>query len=412
MRRIMLLLCLLPFCLTAQKGKDSDAYFNYLEQLYLENTSGLFNSFLQQELRQHSKMYPNSSNQSQVLYMLANINYQSNRITAAIVDYLRLLYQFPQSNSSLQVKKDFPEILDKCTNLQVQMVRDTLISTAGRTTPTTKENGWFEMISFLYGLQIDTLSSLLLQQINDYRIQFGKESKYNDILLFWSANISRNLNRKAAAFAYYRQLIAMYPGSDLHCKALLNAAIAANTCPGNLENARNYYMEVINNYTGSDEAAEAQYYLAVLYEDSLKLLNEALCNYHLFAENYPGHELVRLVLKNSGKLAMKLKKWPEASEAWQKYYELSPKDSTSIDVLKTLINLNLEKQKNYENGAQILLIYAVQFNDPQKMYLAAQIYANTLKDKNKAKETCSKIIELFPESAFAPKAKKLLDELN
>jgi len=408
----VLIYLLIPFCLTAQKSRDNDAYFNFLEQMYLENTGSRNNSFLLKELRLHLKIYPDSPNQPQILHMLADINYQSSRIPDAVVIYLRLLFQFPQSESSVQVKKDFPEILNKCTSLEDEAAKDSIISAVSRTIPSSKESGWFEMISFLYSTQIDTLSSLLLEEINEFRQLYGRESTYNDLLLFWSAQLMEKLDQNSSAYAAYRQLIAMYPESELYKNALLQAAMAVFRCPVNLQAARNYFLEVINNFAESKEAAEAQFYLAKLYNDSLRQAEEALNSYQLFVENHPENELVLQALQCWGKLAAKLEKWPEAAEAWQQYYELSPKDSTSIDVLKTLINIHLEKQKNYENGARILLIYAEQFKDPQKMYLAAQIYANTLKNKDNAKETCRKLIELFPESVYAAQAEKLLEELN
>jgi len=109
----ILIYFLIPFCLAAQQGKDNDAYFNFLEQIYLENSAGFYNSFLENELHKQLNMFPESMNQPQILHMLADIRYQNKRIPAAVVTYLRLLFQFPQSESALQVKKDFPEILDK-----------------------------------------------------------------------------------------------------------------------------------------------------------------------------------------------------------------------------------------------------------------------------------------------------------
>jgi len=312
----------------------------------------------------------------------------------------------------LQVKKDFPEILDKCTSIESKASRDSIISAVTRIIPTTKENGWFEMISFLYSTQLDTLSSLLLEEIDEFSLNYGRKSRYNDLLLFWSAQLLEKLGRNPDAYASYRRLIALYPESELYKNALLRAAMAVFSCPVNLQTSRNFFLEVINNYAESEEAAEAQFYLAKLYRDSLRQAEEALRSYQLFVENHSDHELVPQALKCWGKLAARLEKWPEAGEAWQQYYERSPKDSASIDVLKTLITIHLEKLKNYETGSGFLLIYAEQFNNPQKMYLASQIYANTLKDKGKAEDTCRKLIKLFPESAYAPQAEELLRELK
>jgi len=404
-------LFLIPTLLLAQ-NEINDAYFNYLQQIYFENNSGDYNSFLRNELNQYLQIIPNTSQQQQILNMLAHVEFSGNHYPQAFLNYVKIVFFYPQSKTAEQAKTILSKLFNRFPNIQFAMLRDTIFSVLQNRTPSASiQEAWFEFISFIYGLQADTLNALLIKDIQKFRVHYGLQFKNDDVLLFWCGHLAERIKEPTAALGFYRELLALHPQSVWRNKTLLRLGQVAEICPGHLQEAKDYLLEVINAEAGGSEAATAQFTLAALYADSLHQQTEALANFKLFVETYPEHPLKKTALQRLGALAVHLKKWPEAAEARQQFYEAFPDDSSAVTVLENLTRIYLEHLKDYERGAQTLLLYGARFNNPQKMYLAAQIYANRLKDKRQAKVVCRKLIKAFPKSEFAQKAKKLLKSL-
>lgn len=408
----ILAILLLPLLICAQTLKDSDAYFNFLQQLYFENTDGRYNDFLRQELQQHLRLYPLSAKQAQIFTMLAATEMKSGLKRRAFLNYLKTLFIYPKSASAQSVRKILPAVLDSLPGIQLKMNRDSILSEIVQITPLPVQEGWFEMISFIYSLEIDTLNLPLQKEIRNFRAAYGIKSKNDPILLFWRARLCRNRLQRNSALACYRELLALHPNTDLKKDVLLEMGRICHYCTGKAKQALEYYLETINSFAGTEEAASAQFLLACLYEDSLNAFDLALTNYQLYIDENEGHHFYQEGLARLARLAGRLKKWPQAAGAWQLLYEQELPDSTARAVLEHLSAIYLEQEKNYEQGAKILLLYALRFKDPEKMYAAARIYNSELHDHKRAKETFAKLLELFPKSEYADKAKEAVSKMK
>lgn len=274
------------------------------------------------------------------------------------------------------------------------------------------EESWFEMLSFVFGLQLSPLYPPLLQQIDDFRIRYGLHSKYDPVLIFWTAQIYDSQKKFYRALALCRQLLALHPTTNIRKNVLLAMGRISHHCPGCAKKAEKYYLETINTYSDSKEAALAQYYLSCLYEDSLAQPQIALNQLQLYVENYPQHSSYKEALQRMAHLAYRLKKWNIAASAWQMCFEKStPPDSLSKEALTRLIEIQLERQKNYKQGAKSLVLYAIHFEDERKMFRAIQIYALKLHDKKKALETLQKMKVIFPNSELLHKSRSIVEEI-
>ncbi|HID40487.1 MAG TPA: tetratricopeptide repeat protein [Calditrichaeota bacterium] len=411
-----LLLLVIPFFAFAQQGdKNSDRRFNFLEQIYLENDRNQYNEFLIQNFNEFLLLHPDEEVGSDILWMLGSLYKIENKPYNSLLAFLKILYFHPtqamadsaRSQISLLIQRtDNPDLLEKSSLIKEKMESQLPFEN--------KAANHFELLSFLFTLQIPGFNKILLKEIDRYRQLYGDRSNKEDVLIFWQGHLNENLKRFWQASVNYSLLLYLYPHSSLKADALLRSGLIEYKKLGLCEQAAQRFIEIINSYPGTDIAGEAQFHLGKMNQTVLKNNEEALNNYQLLIDAFPEHARRAESMLYSGEILEKEGRYAEAAHYYNMFYRYFSTDPLADKILLKLANLYAKYLDNPKQAAAILLTYAGQFPNtpeaPSALYRAAKLYKKT-EEKDKAGEICRRLLEKYPNSSYANKAMKMLKGL-
>ncbi len=398
-----------------QAGKEAEKRFNFLEQLYMENDRGQYDDFLIQNFDNFVLIHPNSKTDAEVLWMLGTLYEKESKPYRALLTFLKIMYFHPaytladsarEHIALLSRRSENPDLLEKSSFIKEKIK-----------TPLPFENraaNHFELLSFLFTLQVPGFNRVLLEEINRYRLLYSDSNTKEDVLLFWQGQLNENLKRFWQASASYSLLLHLYPQSSLQALSLLRLGIIDYKKLGLYEQAVQHFIEIINSYPGTDIAGEAQFHLGNMNQTVLKNNEEALNNYQLLIDAFPEHTRRGESMRRCGEILEKEGRYAEAVQYYTMFYSYFSTDSLADKILLKLANLYVKQLDNPQQAASTLQTYARQFPDspdaPSALYRAAKLYKKMGK-KSKAGETCRILLEKYPNSSFAKKAKKMLKGL-
>lgn len=396
---------------------DESTYFNYLQQTYFENTKGKLNRFLIEEFYQYQLTFPNSDQDDQVLWMLGDIFEKENKQYSALIKYIKIYFLHPKSKLIEQVRLRIKALLSSMKDLEFTQKKDQISKQIIKNYPLQNyQDAYFEWLSFIYSLNISRLNSVLLKEINLYNQIFKDSFKTNDVLCFWQGCLYEKENNINMAAANYTKLLTLYPESIFRSLALYKTAYFNYSKFCEYNKAIDGFLEVINSYSTSDSAGNAQFYLAELYETGLKNNDEALNNYRLLLEAFPDNPLCLKALKRIAKISYSKKQYEDAAAAYMQLFEKYPDDDFAPEALDKIEIIYSGKFNDFERSASILKLYASHFktheNAAEHLYRAAEIYAFKLDNISEAVSVCQQIIKGFKGSDYADKAEKLIKKLQ
>ena len=397
MKQIALFFLLLFSSLLAQENNPDT--FSFIQQLYFENSQHQFDPYLLEEIPALLESAAPNEQTEELLWMLASTEEWNGLKYKALLNYYKILFLYPQS-------KFKEESIDKIrTCIGVCELSDSLYHFLDKTTGyIDTQEGDFAFISFIYQANSDSLTAVLVDEI-DLFVKIYPASMYEDILLFWKGKLRAKQNQPFYAEAIFRRILYQYPKSTLRADVLLALADIYWHQIGNLNRATEIFYELINSFPENKYGGNAQFYLSELLADSLKNQTESNNNYRLFCQNYPEHPFVARAWKRMGDAALKGKNLLEARNYYQQSYERAKDDSLISGVLQKMEAISFEL-KDYKNAAQILLVEAKNENSAKKMLRAAKLYREILNDKAEAKKILLRIIENFPGTSAAQEAER------
>ncbi len=392
MKRTTIILYLLLLFNTGSVFSQAErkGYFEFLQQIYFENTQHQYDTFLLDKMQSLQLHHLSPAEYEQVLWMISNLELNTGQSSSAFCHFFRLASLFPQSTFVQQSK----HLLD---SLSIVLALPETVPAYLKQIPfiPNLEEAFFNEISFLYSQNSDPLRSALLLEINDFLTHFP-DSKFGDILLFWEGVLNEQLNAYHESEVLYRIVLQLYPNSPVSGQAELNLSFLYLNHLKKVRKARVHLLNIINTYSDKPIAGDAQFALARIYDDSLKNSEEALLYYQMYTKHFSDSAQVLYALRRSGELNESLQKWEEAALAFEKLYEYAPTDTLALHALKHLEEIYLTKLKAYEKAARILLIESRVLRDPQKLKQAAEIYKTYLHDPDKSQNILDNISKLFP----------------
>ena len=412
----ILLFLFLPLGIVAQEqNREASRRFAVLEQLYMENDRNQYTRFLITDFNAFLLRYPGSENDAEILSMLANLYEHTGQPYRAVLTHFKTIFLHPisaQADSARSRIEDliqqarYPQLLEKAEPLRNKL--HTQIPFENRAV------NHFELLSFLYQLQIPPLNGILLEEFNRYEQLYGDTGEKEDILLLWKGRLFEALEEYGSAVGCYRLLLHLFPQSSLKAEALLRTGIVEYSRMGQDEKAMHNFIEIINSFPGTDVAGEAQFHLGRLYQLNRHNAEEALNNYQLLVETFPEHPRRAEALRYCAQILEKEKRYPEAVKYYNLFFSHFADDSLADTILLKMADLYEQQLNNPPQAAATLLTFARRF--PQDAYAPAALYRAALlykqaKQTEKVRTTCTLLINEYPRSPEAEKAKKLLDEL-
>ncbi len=393
-----------------------DAYFEWLSFIYSLNISQL-NSVLLKEINLYNQIFKDSFKNNDALCFWQGCLYEKeNKQYSALIKYIKIYFLHPKSKLIEQVRLRIKALLSSMKDLEFTQKKDQISKQIIINYPLQNyQEAYFEWLSFIYSLNISRLNSVLLKEINLYNQIFKNSFKNNDALCFWQGCLYEKENNINMAAANYTKLLALYPESIFRSLALYKTAYFNYSKFGEYNKAIDGFLEVINSYSTSDSAGNAQFYLAELYETGLKNNDEALNNYRLLLEAFPDNPLCLKALKRIAKISYGKKQYEDAAAAYMQLFEKYPDDDFAPEALDKIETIYSVKFKDFERSASILKLYASHFktheNAAEHLYRAAEIYAFKLDNISEAVSVCQQIIKGFKGSDYADKAEKLIKKL-
>ncbi len=269
-------------------------------------------------------------------------------------------------------------------------------------------------LSFLQSIHLSTIEAITLGEIEHYKNLFQKDAKDMDAVLFWQAQNYKRNQKYDAAILNFSKVCSLYNQSPFVPDAMLELARLSASYKKNKGKARDYLIELINQFPDSKLTGDAQFELAQLYEKVYKDRKEAFTNYNLQVNAFPKNKHHFTALLRMAAISEQDSNYNEAIIANMRIVE-DEGDAASINkALKNIIRLSLEKTDDFRLAAKTMALFAHQFPEnkdaPKYLYRAGKIYIEELKDFKKASEAFDLLTKTYPESDYIKKIKTLLSQ--
>ncbi len=410
--KTFVLILLLSFGLLAQNDRLNDR-FAFLQQMYFENTNGIYDTFLETELQTFLQKYPRFEQRDQLLWMLAEVQLNAHKPFAAFIYYLKIPTLFPKSRIAPEARKKIRQLLSHTKNAALLEKRDSILTYINRKKYfDSPQEAAIDLYNFLFALNIPKLNRPLLNDLNTHFRSCKAQNSESDILLFLKGKLNESLGRYATAEATFRQLLALCKKSLLRADALYQTAFIDYKHLQKLEDAKNGFVQIINSFPDNENAPKAQFYLAELYADRLDSLNAGIDNYRLFVDAFPDHPLFRKAFKRLTLLLFKTKRYEEAVTLIGLHLNKHAQDSTFYSLVDSMAHIFVKRFKKYEYAARCYVLLSAanphSARNPYYLYQAARIYRKYLKDVGRAKDICQRLRKNYPDSPYATKCQLLI----
>ncbi len=394
---------------------NETVYFNYVQQTYLEHGSDAsWKDFLHDELVHFQERFPNDVNEDHILWMLANLNFTFDDYDAALLYYTKLIYLHPNSQFVKSVQTIMDSILNSRNSMKVIPYEEKLKFCAEKKQAfASHQEACFGWLNFIFSFEYKPFYTLLTDEITLYERIYQQSIDNGDVLCYWRAFICENRQQWPAAVGWYDKVIVLFPQSSLRDEALYHYARIYYRRLGQIDPARDAFLEVINSYPRSELAGYAQFYLAELYQDHLQNNEEALHNYRLFTEAFPDHPFNLKALERIAAITMHEEKYEEAASALMQLFKQYPDSSSAPAALEKIAEIFLVHLQNHKRAARTYVLFATTYSDHPKaaqyLYKAAELYLKRLKDRKTAEDIFQQIRSNFKDSPYVQKAKLLLE---
>jgi TolA-binding protein len=391
-------------------------YFSYLTETFNKRNSDI-SDYLISEFNFYLQIYADAPHIDETLFMLATLYEEDKEYPEAFISFLKIKYLVPNSAKRSDAITGINQLVHnkagrtfkgKRTLIDEKMIAP--ISFIDR------NSAFFEYLELLHKLDIEDINELLQHEISLYLSIYSKEAKNYDQLLFWYAELYEKSKDWQEAVAAYTKLIYLSGESSLIPQTLFRIAYLQYKETGQYEEATANFTQLLNDYQESDVAGDAQFYLAEMYQEEFDNNQEAINNYLKLIETYPKNKNAVEALKRVAEIHEKQDRFEQAISTYYQIFELFPEDSYASKALLEIESLYRRKLHDYQKAIEILKLYTTQYPNnedaAERLYDAAELFEDELKDKQAAIDTYTEVIDKFPDSKYAKRAKNKIEDLS
>ncbi len=311
------------------------------------------------DLRVFVDQHPDAADAPEALSLLA----RQEDYRPAMVDWLRLAYEYPDSPFAQKAKSEYLDIVNRKMRSKLQAG---LTSLAKTPEDAEKSDRLAQMIYGLSDKSGDALYDPLLVEARRFEVRFP-DYKDGDRILWSLAQLHMADGKLAAVVLVYRELLAR---------------------------------------EGSPFQDKAQFAMADLYAERLKKYKEAADAYQEFVKNYPDSERVLPALE---KLAVvygdRLEQYPLAVETYERIIKLFPKSDGALRAFNAEAKMQRDRLKQSDEAVKTYERLAGQFTYPpagEALLAAADICRKDLQDYKHEVALRVKLAADFPAAKEAP----------
>jgi TolA-binding protein len=323
-----------------------------------DQNSELRNAALE-DLRVFVQQHPDIDAAPEVLAILA----RQEDYRPAMVDWLHLVYEYPESGVALKAKSEYLDLVNKKMSGKL---RPGLMALAKSPDAEDKAERLAVLVYGLAEKSGDALYEPAAAEIRRFQVRFP-DYKSNDRILWSLAQLHLADGKNAAALMTYRELLS---------------------------------------YQGSPYREKSQFATGELFSDKLKRYKDAVDTFQAFIEQYPDSAQVLEALQRVAVLyADRLDQAPLAVETLERIITLFPKTDGALRAFNEEAKLQRGRLKSPEDALKTYLRLAEEFRYPQAaeaLMNAADVARRDLKDFKREVELRSKIAADFPLVKEAP----------
>jgi TolA-binding protein len=399
-------------------GQDkADTHYQLLDDAYKNISVTDSVDFIISEIESYALLYPNSKQEDELLFRLGKLYERENQHARQLTTLVKLILlhgESPIVTRSLQIM-DSLIVFDPGLDLK-EDEEEAIRQLGNHPSQKNYRMAYLGYLSFLQSIHLSTIEAITLQEIEHYKNLFLKDAKDMDAVLFWQAQIYKRNQKYDAAILTFSKVCSLYSQSPFVPEAMLELARLSASYKKNKGKARDYLIELINQFPASKLTGDAQFELAQLYEKVYKDRKEAFTNYNLQVNAFPKNKHHFTALLRMAAISEQDSNYNEAIIANMRIVEDEGDPASVNAALKNIIRLSLEKTYDFRLAAKTMALLAHQFPEntdaPKYLYRAGKLYIEELKDFKNASEAFDLLIKNYPQSVYIKKIKSLLNQAD
>jgi len=390
--------------------------FSYLQDAFSKRNSDVM-EYLIGECNQYLLTFWESPNVDEVQFMLGNMYEDESMYAEAFLSYLKIKFIHPNSDRRNDSVSNLNQIVHNKAEGTFSEKRKDIDELVSQTLSFTDRNtAYYDYIKYVFELNIGDLNAILLKDIETYTIIYAKSVKNIDQLYFWIGSLYKRSSDWNQAILAYHKIKYISTESVLLPQALYQIGLLQYQETGKYTEAKDTFISLITSHPDLSVAGDAQFYLAELYENKLDNPDEAVTNYRVLVESYPENRFAVESLKRVAQIMEDKDNYVEAIASYYQIFELYPENNYTPEALLEIENLYHNRLENYDKAIETLKLYATQFSQredaAERLFDAGDIYRDDLENKQAAIDTYNEVINKFPTSDYAERAKDRIQDLT
>jgi len=327
------------------------------------------------------------------------------------VDFLRIVYEYPDSKLALKAKSAFLEGAAKKLPGRLKAAESDLVKTPQSQDKTER---LALLIEKLASSMEDSLYDTSVEEVRRFQVRFPDYPASDKIQ--WSlGQLHEKAGKSGAALLAYRKLMSVYPDSGLLADAQFSIGTLYADSLKDYKQAIDAFLEVVDKYPDSAKVQAALQRAAQLYSDRLKQYELAVELDQKIVKLFPKTDAALKAFKDAAMLQRERLKQP--AEAIKTDQDLAAMFAPSaVEALLDAATIARKDLTDYKQEVEIrhgiAKNYPASKDAAEQLFEAAYVAETDLKDTEQATTLYKELQTNFPISKQAKKAGDRLAKLG
>ncbi len=355
------------------------------------------------DLRAFTERYPDAEMRPDALFLAASLRQKRGDVKGGLVDFLRIVYEYPDSKLALKAKSAFLEGAARKLPGRLKVAESDLVKTPQSDDKTER---MALLIEKLATAMEDSLYDTTVEEVRRFQIRFPDYPASDKIQ--WSlGQLHEKAGKSGAALLAYRELMSVYPDSALLPDAQFTIGSLYADSLRDYKQAIDAFLEVVDKYPDSPKVQQALQRAAQLYSDRLKQYELAVELDQKIVKLFPKTDAALKAYKDAATLQRERLRQPgDAIKTDQGEADMFP--SAAVEALLDAATIARKDLTDYKQEIEIrhgiAKNYASVKEAPEQLFEAGYVAENDLKDPVQAAALYKELQTIFPSSKQAKKA--------
>ncbi|PCI37115.1 MAG: hypothetical protein COB53_07400 [Elusimicrobia bacterium] len=352
-----------------------------------------------------------SERADEIQLFMIEIRRKQKRPVDAVIEALKLLYEYPGSKWAFNAKRIIQEITAK----RFKRSREKITAiTEGPRIGMSRPQRLGAMLQNLASFSDPNFYSMITAEFRDFFKRYPGYTDRDSLSFLLAGLHTRNGSPRPAVFLYER-ILALSEKKDLKASAQNAVGDLYAGALDDPERAVGAYQALADGFPEFEEAQVAYGKWARLLDKELKQPMLAVEILEKAVQLYPETDAAHNALSESGRiLAFRLKNRELAVLTLERLAEMFP-GPRAVAGLRRIANLHA-RARDYAKQARTLVRlrrrYPGDAYSAEALWTAARLYDKKLRDETAARRVYQDLVESYPENHFSKKARRRLESLE